>query len=82
MAGEVQDQVQHVYHHYDNDAIRVNVSFEQNSRGVNFSATVVNAKSVAEAILQLRDAKEALSTLFPVSKVEIETEDKTKKKEK
>jgi len=71
---------QHVYHHYDNDGVRVNVSFEQNSRGVNFSATVMGSKSVAEAILQLREAKDALNVLFPTVVKEPEVEDKSKVK--
>lgn len=55
---------QHVYHHYDNDGARVNVSFERNSRGVNYSATVTGAKTVAEAIELLLAAEEALKKQF------------------
>lgn len=60
---------QHVYHHYDNDGARVNVSFEKNSKGFNYSATVTGAKNVEEAITILLNAKEQLQKNFgePVS---------------
>lgn len=58
------DTVQHVYHHYDNDGARINVSFERNSRGVNFSATVTGGKSVDESIGLLVEAQEKLTAMF------------------
>ena len=61
---------QHVYHHYDNDGARVNVSFERNSRGTNYSATVTGAKTAQEAIVLLMDAEKELKTAFPENKSE------------
>lgn len=55
---------QHIYHHSDNDGARVNVSFEKNSRGFNYSATVTNAKSVEEAMKMLVEAEGRLADKF------------------
>ncbi len=69
MQGRSMDgEAQHVYHHYDNDGARVNVSFEQNSRGVNFSATVTGAKTVEEGIRLLVEARKALEQQFTTDK--------------
>lgn len=58
------DQDQHIYHHNDNDGAKVNVSFEKNSKGYNFSATVVGASSVEEAMKLLFEANKALAAEF------------------
>ena len=46
---------QHIYHHNDTDGARVNVSAERNTKGWNYSATVVSAKTPAEAIQLLAE---------------------------
>ena len=58
------DNKTHTYHHYDNDGARVNVSFEKNSKGYNFSATVTGAKSIEEAMKMLIEAEQALEKEF------------------
>lgn len=54
----------HTYHHYDNDGIRINTSFEKNSKGYNYSATVVGAKTVDEALNTLKEVQEKLEAHF------------------
>jgi hypothetical protein len=55
---------QHIFHHYDSDAVRINVKVEKNSRGYNYEATITGAKSVAEAILTLDSARKELDALY------------------
>lgn len=55
---------EHIYHHYDNDGPRVNVSAEKNTKGYNWSATVTGARSVEEAIALLTDAEAKLAEAF------------------
>jgi hypothetical protein len=49
-----------VFNHFDNDHLSINVSAEKNTRGFNFSATVVNAKSPEDAVKALKDTMEQL----------------------
>lgn len=60
--GEPQE-VQHIITHSDVPA-RVNVSAEKNSRGFNYSATVTNAATVAEALTLLDEALAGLQARF------------------
>lgn len=55
---------QHVYHHYDNDGARVNVSVEKNTKGFNYSATVTGAKTIEEAIELLNKAVQELQSKY------------------
>jgi hypothetical protein len=55
---------QHIYHHNDSDGARINTSFEKNTKGYNFAATVTGAKTVAEAIALLVDAQKQLEAVF------------------
>lgn len=54
------DNDQHIYHHNEPHEPQVNMSIEKNSRGFNYTVTVINARSVAEAIALLREAREKL----------------------
>lgn len=55
---------QHVYHHSDNDGVRINVKVEKNTKGFNYEATVTGAKTVEEAIKCLKDAQAELEKTF------------------
>lgn len=55
---------QHIYHHNDNDGLRINTSIERNSRGFNYSVTIVGAKTVMEAMQALEDAEKALKEKY------------------
>lgn len=58
---------QHIYHHNDSDGLRVNMAVEKNSRGYNFSATIVGAKTVEEAIQAMDAAETALRLKYGAS---------------
>jgi hypothetical protein len=47
---------QHVYTHNENDHVSVNLSVERNTKGYNYSATVVNAKSVEDGMVLIKNA--------------------------
>lgn len=64
-----QIEVQHVYHHNDSDHPTVNVSVEKNSRGYNYSATVIGCKTVAEAIKLLTEVINPASGTYQQPKV-------------
>jgi hypothetical protein len=53
---EGNDGGQHTYHHYAALPPTVNMSAERNSRGYNFSVTILNATSNEEAAARLREA--------------------------
>ena len=55
---------QNIYHHYDNDGVRINVSVEKNTKGFNYNATVTGAKSVEEAMKALIEAQSALEAKY------------------
>ena len=55
---------QNIYHHYDNDGLRINMSIEKNSRGFNYSVTIVGAKSVVEAMGALKEAEATLKAKY------------------
>lgn len=55
---------QHIYHHYDNDGLRINMSIEKNSRGFNYSVTIVGGKSVDEAMATLKMAESYLKAEY------------------
>lgn len=59
----MQDE-QHVYHHNVSDGPKVNLSFEKNTKGYNWSATVVGSTSVEEAMELLKKADAELSLKF------------------
>jgi hypothetical protein len=58
---------QHVYHHNDSDGLRVNMSIEKNSRGYNYSVTVVGAKTVEEGLAVIKEAEEKLKEEYGIS---------------
>jgi hypothetical protein len=60
----IQQPEQHIYHHYDNDAARVTVKVERNSKGYHWEAAVSGAKTVDEAIALLKDAEAKLKANF------------------
>ena len=63
MAGENE---QHIYHHNDNDAPKVNVSVEKNTKGYNWSATIVGASTVEQAIEMVVKANQELTKKFGI----------------
>jgi hypothetical protein len=60
---------QHVYHHNDSDGLRINMSIERNSRGINYSVTIVGAKSVVEGMTALKEAETSLKSEYGVQAV-------------
>lgn len=58
---------QHIFHHSDTDGVRVNMSIEKNSRGFNYSVTVVGAKTVEEGMRALQEAEAALKAEYGIS---------------
>jgi hypothetical protein len=55
---------QHIYHHYDNDGAKINVSTEKNTKGYNWSVTVTGASSIAEACRLLFQAEQELQKQY------------------
>ena len=55
---------QHVYHHVSADSLRVNAKVIRNSRGYNYEATVVNAKTTSEALSILKELTSELQREF------------------
>lgn len=55
---------QHIYHHYDNDGVRISMKAEKNTKGYNFECSVTGASTVHEAILTLLDANKELKLAF------------------
>jgi len=55
---------QHVYHHVSADSLRVNAKVIRNSRGYNYEATVVNAKTTSEALFILKELTSELQREF------------------
>lgn len=64
MDGEIKGNEQHIYHHYDNDGVRITVKAERNSRGVNYEASVSGAKTVEEAMSALKSAQQELELTY------------------
>jgi hypothetical protein len=48
---------QHIYHHHDKQEVSVTVTFEKNTKGYNYGATVSGVATVDEAINLLMLAK-------------------------
>ena len=61
---------QHIYHHNITPPARVNVSVERNTKGYSWTATVINAATVAEALALLTEAENALRAQFGEKKQE------------
>jgi len=57
---------QHVYQHTDK-APRINVSVEKNSRGRNWTATVVDAQDVETAMALLKQVTDSLERAYGTS---------------
>lgn len=57
---------QEVHHHHHSEPVKptVNLSAEKNSRGVNWSATVIGAGSVEEGMELLKKAQDELERRF------------------
>lgn len=54
---------QHIYHHYD-DAPKVNIKVERNSRGYNWEVTVSGAKSPDEALAIIQETEAKLKATY------------------
>lgn len=52
------EEIQHIYHHYDNDGARLNIKVEKNSKGYNHEITVTGAKTVEEAMKLIDEAQD------------------------
>jgi hypothetical protein len=48
---------EHIYHHSDNDGVRISIKVEKNTKGFNYEASISGAKNVDEAFAALRDAQ-------------------------
>lgn len=55
---------QHVYHHSEENVTTLNIGIEKNTKGFNWSVTVVGAKSVEEAIQLISEANFALKKSY------------------
>lgn len=55
---------QHIYHHNDPTDLRINVKVERNTKGYNYEATVVGAKSIDEAIRLVDEAIARLKATY------------------
>ena len=56
---------QHVYHHNDaNQEPTINTSVEKNTKGYNYSATVVGARSVEEAMKLQTEIIDSLARVY------------------
>lgn len=55
---------QHIYHHYDNDGVRITVKVEKNTKGFNYEASVTGAKTVEEALATLKEAQAKLQATY------------------
>ena len=62
---------QHIYHHSDQDGLRIAVKLEKNTKGFNYEASVSGAKTVAEAIMTLDMAKKDLEAKYGPAPVEV-----------
>lgn len=60
----VEDRQEIHHYHHEDDKTRVNVSFEKNTKGYNFSATVTGAKTIEEAMAMLVAARDQLEQQF------------------
>lgn len=54
----------HVYHHSEPAEPRVNVKVERNTKGYNYEATVVNARTPEEALALLRTTIQKLQVEY------------------
>lgn len=54
----------HHFHHHEPSPATVNVSAERNSRGVNWSVTVIGAENVAQAMELMDKARSELEHRF------------------
>jgi hypothetical protein len=55
---------QHIYTHSEPTTPKVNLSVEKNTKGYNWSVTVVGAASVEEALLLLAEAQAVMTAQF------------------
>lgn len=55
---------QHIYHHSDNDGVRISMKVEKNTKGFNYEASVSGAKTVDEAMSALKAAQGSLEAQF------------------
>ena len=55
---------QHIYHHSDNDGVRITVKVEKNTKGFNYEASVTGAKTVEEALQVLTEAQTRLQSIY------------------
>lgn len=61
---KVEQNDQHIYHHFDNDGARIGVKVEKNSRGFNYEATVTGSKTVQDALDLLFKAQTELEKRY------------------
>ena len=55
---------QHIYHHSDNDGVRISMKVEKNTKGFNYEASVTGAKTVEEGMTALKAAQASLEAQF------------------
>lgn len=60
---------QHIYHHNDSDGLRLNVSVEKNTKGFNYSATIVGAKTVEEAMTAVQQVMARLKEVYGAASI-------------
>jgi hypothetical protein len=65
----MEEQIQRIFHHYDNDGVRISAKVEKNTKGFNYEATVSGAQTVKEAMATLKEAQLELEKTYGTARV-------------